>query len=78
MDAYAKEVQASPRDPTMKLLALYGAQQELEGKAPEGTVILEFPSMEAAKAWYHSPGYQRAAPHRRKGADYRAFIVQGV
>jgi uncharacterized protein (DUF1330 family) len=38
---------------------------------------LQFPTVEDAKAWYHSPGYQAAAVHRRKGADYRAVIVEG-
>jgi uncharacterized protein (DUF1330 family) len=76
--AYRKEVQGNPMDPNLKLLALYGAQHELEGKAPDGVVVLEFPTMEAAKAWYNSPGYQKAMPYRRKAADYRAFIVQGM
>ena len=75
---YHKLVQENPMDPNLKMLALYGAQQALEGKAPDGVVILEFPTVEAAKAWYNSPGYQKAIPHRQKGADYRAFIVQGM
>jgi uncharacterized protein (DUF1330 family) len=41
-------------------------------------VILEFPSIEAAKAYYHSVAYQDAARHRFLGADYRAFIVEGI
>ena len=57
---------------------LYGTQQELEGKAPDGVVMLQFPTVEAAKAWYNSPGYQKAIRHREKAADYRASIVQGM
>jgi uncharacterized protein (DUF1330 family) len=41
-------------------------------------VIAEFPTVEAAKAWYFSPAYQEAAQHRTKGASYRGFIVAGV
>jgi uncharacterized protein (DUF1330 family) len=78
LEAYIKQVRENPMDPNLKRLVIYGAQQQLEGKAPEGAVILEFPSMEAAKAWYNSPGYQKAIPHRQKAADYRAFIVQGI
>lgn len=78
LEAYIKQVRENPMDPNLKRLVIYGAQQQLEGKAPEGAVILEFPSMEAAKAWYNSPDYQKAIPHRQKAADYRAFIVQGI
>jgi uncharacterized protein (DUF1330 family) len=38
----------------LKALALYGQHEVLEGPALEGAVILEFPSIEAAKAYYHS------------------------
>ncbi len=50
----------------------------LEGPEIEGAVVLEFPTFEAAKAWYDSPAYREAREHRFKGANYRAFIVQGV
>lgn len=62
----------------LKPLALYGKHEVLEGPAIEGAVILEFPSMEAARAYYHSDGYQDAVKHRFLAADYRAFIVEGV
>ena len=61
----------------LKPLVVYGATQAVEGKAPDGIIILEFPSVEDAKAWYHSPAYQAALPHRMKAADYRAMIVEG-
>ena len=59
-------------------LAFYGAQQVLEGPAAEGTVVLKFDSVDAARAWYDSPAYQEALVHRLKGADYRVIIVEGV
>jgi uncharacterized protein (DUF1330 family) len=62
----------------LKPLALYGQHEVLEGPAIEGAVILEFPSIEAAKAYYHSAAYQDAARHRFLGADYRVFIVEGL
>ncbi len=63
---------------TLKVLAAYGRQEVLEGPAGEGVVIVEFPTMEAAQAWYRSPAYQKAREHRFLGADYRAFIVEGL
>jgi uncharacterized protein (DUF1330 family) len=62
----------------MKPLALYGAMQALEGSPPDGVVILEFPDLQAAKAWYDSPRYQAAVPHRIASGDWRAFIVEGL
>jgi uncharacterized protein (DUF1330 family) len=61
-----------------KVLAAYGRQQILEGSDIEGAVIIKFPSIEAAKAWYDSPEYQEAREHRFKGATYRAVIVEGL
>jgi uncharacterized protein (DUF1330 family) len=50
----------------------------LEGPPVEGVVIAEFPTFEAAKAWYDSPAYTEVRQHRFKGAEYRVVIVEGV
>lgn len=60
-----------------KPLVIYGAMEALEGTAPDGVVMLEFPTVEDAKAWYNSPDYQAALPHRIKSAKHRAIIVDG-
>jgi uncharacterized protein (DUF1330 family) len=78
LNIYSRMNRDSPRDPNMKPLVVYGATEAVEGKAPDGMVMLQFPTVEDAKAWYNSPAYQAAIPHRMKGADYRAFIVQGL
>lgn len=59
-------------------LAFYGAVETLEGAPVDGAVILQFPSLEDAKAAYKSPLYQDALKHRLKGAEYRVFIVEGL
>jgi uncharacterized protein (DUF1330 family) len=41
------------------------------------TVVLEFDSVEAARAWYTSPDYQAAIPLRQAAADANAVIVAG-
>jgi len=48
----------------------------LEGDEVDAVVVLEFPSVEAAKEWYHSPGYQAALKHRLGTAKSRAVIVE--
>jgi uncharacterized protein (DUF1330 family) len=59
-------------------LAFYGAVATLEGDKVDGAVILEFPTVDDAKAAYNSPLYQEAVKHRLKGAVYRVFIVEGI
>lgn len=56
----------------------YGAAQALEGDTPDGVVMLEFPTAEAARDWYESEAYQQAIPFRQKAAKWRVVLVEGV
>lgn len=76
LDAYSQKVGSSFEGRDLKFLATYGALETLEGPPIQGAVILEFPDMEAARAWYESDKYQAAAAHRFRGATYRGFIVE--
>lgn len=40
-------------------------------------VIVEFDSVDAAKAWYNSPAYQAVKPLREAAADCNVVIVGG-
>jgi uncharacterized protein (DUF1330 family) len=62
----------------LKPLALYGNHETLEGPAIQGAVILEFPTVEAARAYYYSAAYQGAVRHRFLAADYLVFLVEGI
>jgi uncharacterized protein (DUF1330 family) len=73
-----KKIKATCEGHSVKVLAAYGQHEVLEGPPIEGAVIAEFPTAEAAKAWYLSRAYQEAAQHRKKGASYRGFIVAGI
>jgi uncharacterized protein (DUF1330 family) len=77
MSTYQRMNREGPRDPKMAPLVVYGAMEALEGALPDGVILLQFPTVEDARAWYNSPAYQAAIPHRKNAADYRAFIVQG-
>jgi uncharacterized protein (DUF1330 family) len=59
-------------------LVAYGNYEVLEGPAHEGMVILAFPTMDEASAFYHSPAYTEARAHRFKGADYHVTLIQGI
>ena len=52
----------------------------MEGDAlPPRTVVLEFPSVEAAKAWYNSPEYQEIIGIRHANATgFAAFAADIV
>ena len=60
------------------MLAAYGGIQTMEGAPSEGVVLLEFPTMAAAKAWYDGPAYREARELRFKGADYRVLFFEGL
>ncbi len=59
-----------------KYIARGGALEGLENHEDEGkrVVILEFPTMDAARDWYHSPEYQ-AAKEKREGAGFARFMI---
>jgi uncharacterized protein (DUF1330 family) len=75
---YIKEVQSTFAGHEVKFLAVYGTYEDLEGPSTEGTVVLEFPTIEAAKAWYNGSAYRAVREHRFKGATYRVVLVQGL
>lgn len=78
MATYAGKAGGSLGGHTAKPLAYYGAIETLEGPEAQGAVIIEFPTMEEARAWYGSDAYQEARAHRFAGADYRVFLTQGL
>ena len=47
------------------------------GPAPLAMAVLEFPSVEQARAWFASEDYQRAAAIRRGGASNRFLLIDG-
>ena len=54
-----------------------GKQETPEGKSRSRTVVLEFPSYDAALACYRSPGYQAAKKLRDGKAEFDLVIVEG-
>ena len=78
MATYGKKAAGAGAGHAMVPLAFYGPLETLEGDPAEGVVLIQFADMDAAKAWYHSPAYQEALPHRLKGADYRVILAQGL
>ena len=62
-----------------KYIVRGGKAETLEGeRQPHRTVVLEFPSVEQARAWWDSPEYSAAKPFRRKAATSSFILVEGV
>ncbi|WP_454644683.1 DUF1330 domain-containing protein [Bradyrhizobium liaoningense] len=78
VDKYSALARPAMAGHRLEPLVAYGKCETLEGAPVDAAVVLEFPTMEAAKAWYDSPAYTEARQHRFKGADYRVFITAGV
>ena len=56
-----------------------GAYEVLEGEwQPQRLTIVEFASMEKAKAFYASPEYGAAKKARAGAAKFKALLVQGI
>lgn len=58
-------------------LARGGAYDALEGKARGRNVVIEFPSIDSARACYNSPEYQAAKAIRQQCAEAELVIVEG-
>lgn len=61
-----------------KFLARGGPYEAMEGKGRGRNVVIEFDSVEAARACYNSPEYQAAKAIRQKYAEAEMVIVEGV
>lgn len=77
IDEYRTTVRPTVEPYGGKILAAGGPQEVFEGPANEELILLEFPTYEAAKQWYHSAAYQAAAQIRYQGGDYRFILTDG-
>ena len=61
-----------------RFLVRGGAVTPLEGDwQPQRFVVIEFPSVDAARAFYYSDDYQDALKVRLANSEGKAFIVEG-
>jgi uncharacterized protein (DUF1330 family) len=54
-----------------------GKVASLEGEPTRRLIMIAFPSMEQAQAWYDSPRYRELMPIRHRSAKSRVFIMEG-
>jgi uncharacterized protein (DUF1330 family) len=61
-----------------RFLVRGGAVHSLEGEWPaRRRVILEFPSVDAAKTWWDSPEYEKPMAMRRANSTGRLLLLEG-
>jgi uncharacterized protein (DUF1330 family) len=78
-DAYRREVPATIAKYGGRFLVRGGAFEVLEGGwQPKRMVVLEFPTMEALKRWYHSEEYRPLIARRRKASRGNVIAVEGT
>lgn len=52
--------------------------EKLEGNKPTPSfaLVIEFPSMEIARKWYHSEEYQKLAKLRNQGSETQLWLTE--
>jgi uncharacterized protein (DUF1330 family) len=76
--AYLERIQ-STLDPFGGRFLVHGATVEpIEGSWPGTVVIIGFPDVAAARAWYASPAYQEILPLRTNHIEGDVILVEGV
>ena len=77
-----KRYQAAYEEPFRKFGARFlvrgGRYQVMEGRARSRTVVLEFPSYDAALQCYRSPEYEAALALRKGKADIDLVVIEAI
>ena len=78
-DEYRKLVPATVQKYGGRFAVRGGTVESKEGDwNPSRIVVLEFPSMDQARKWYHSPEYAPALAIRHKAANAKLILVEGA
>jgi uncharacterized protein (DUF1330 family) len=75
---YTRQVDATIEAHGGRFLARGGELDVREGDWRPRLVLLEFPSLDAARAWYDSPGYQRLRGIRAANSTGDLALVDGL
>lgn len=76
---YTKLVPATIAKYGGRFLIRGGASEALEGEWPQRRrVMLEFPTMDAARKWWHSPEYEKPKAMRQAASHGRLLLIEGA
>jgi uncharacterized protein (DUF1330 family) len=77
--AYTQQVPATIEKYGGRFIVRGGAAEPLEGDWPKvRRVLLEFPSVDAARRWYRSPEYEKPLALRKANSNGRLILLEGV
>lgn len=75
---YREQVDATFERYSGRYIVRASGVSPLEGNPPSHRlVIIEFDSLEQARAWYNSPEYAKIRPFRQRSGHTNAYIVEG-
>jgi uncharacterized protein (DUF1330 family) len=78
-DEYRRQVPATLAKYGGRFVVRGGVSETLEGDwAPKRVVVVEFPTMEALKRWYHSPEYTPLIALRQQHSTGDVIAVEGA
>ena len=76
---YTKLVPATIAKYGGRFLIRGGASEALEGDWPQlRRVMLEFPTMDAARKWWRSPEYEKPKAMRQAASQGRLLLIEGA
>ena len=76
---YSTQVPATVQKYGGRFLVRGGKTEVLEGDWPERRrVVIEFPSLEAAKKWWDSPEYEKPKALRKANRKGRLALIEGA
>ena len=79
VETYRTRAAASIAQHGGRYVARGGAVEVLEGDwSPERIIIVEFPDLERARAWYRSPEYAAALQARDAALSRNLILVEGM
>lgn len=75
---YASSTRAAFQKYGASVLARGGPYEQMEGEGRPRNVVIEFPSLQAARDCYNSPEYQEAKAKRARAGIAEIVLVEGV
>ncbi|MCP1660497.1 DUF1330 domain-containing protein [Neisseria perflava] len=76
-DRYIREASPSVAQYHGEIIVFNGLAETIEGGHTDGSVIIKFPDMAAARAWYNSPEYSAYKSIRINATEGRAVLLDG-
>ena len=75
---YAEATRSSIPAAGGRIIARGGKTFVINGPVPKQIVLIQWDSLERAQAFFESEAYRQLVPIRDKGANFRAFVIEGV